>query len=379
MNEGKQEEFVGQASSALDDLTVDQLFRILFGNWKVLVLIPLSLSFFAYCGALFVRPTYTATTTFMVPQQQQSAAASVLQNLGVLGGVAGAAAGIKNPADQYISFLRSRSLGKAMIDRFDLKKKYSAKLTDDAILILERNALVYTGKDGIIGVDVTDQDPKFAADMANAYVEELGRLMTRLAITEAQQRRSFFEKLLNQAKINMEKAESELKSTGIDISALRVNPVISVGSLAQLQAQVTAAEIRLSALSGFATKNSPEYKMVTNEVQALRAQLHRISTSEVTTEKNENGYLDKYRDLKYQETLFELYARQYELARADEAKDGVVIQVVDYADVPEKKSGPKKLKIAILAGVVCAFGALIYVFVRHALRRQSQRVASFKE
>ena len=42
-------------------------------------------------------------------------------------------------------------------------------------------------------------------------------------------------------------------------------------------------------------------------------------------------YLRRARDLKYHETLYEFLGKQLEAARIDEAKDAVVVQVVDKA------------------------------------------------
>ncbi|MEI6804797.1 MAG: Wzz/FepE/Etk N-terminal domain-containing protein [Burkholderiales bacterium] len=162
-------------------------------NLRLLVLGPLVAGLLALAYSFTIPPTFTATTKFMPPQQQQSSAASLLAGLGALGGLAGAA-GIKNPADQYVAFLKSRSVQDALIDRFKLLDRYETKFRDDARNALGTNAQIASGKDGLITIDASDKDPTFAAQLANAHIEELGKLLNRLAVTEAQQRRLFFEK-----------------------------------------------------------------------------------------------------------------------------------------------------------------------------------------
>jgi uncharacterized protein involved in exopolysaccharide biosynthesis len=82
----------------------------------------------------------------------------------------------------------------------------------------------------------------------------------------------------------------------------------------------------------------------------------------------DSDYITKYRDFKYFETLFELFAKQYEMARVDESREGAVIQVVDAAQPPERKSKPKKALIAIMTTLAVGFALLLFVFVRQALR-----------
>src|SRR5690606_25295031 len=151
-------------------------------------------------GSYVIPPTYTAVTVILPPQQQQSAAMSLLQGLGALGGLAGATAGLKNPSDQYVSFVKSRSVSDALVKRFDLKQRYEKEFTEDALKALDDRTRVFNGKDGLIVIEVDDHEPRFSAQLANGYVEELGRLLSRLAVTEAQQRRAFFERQIEQVK-----------------------------------------------------------------------------------------------------------------------------------------------------------------------------------
>jgi len=317
-----------------------------------------------------VPPTFTATTRFLPPQQQQSAMASMLGQLGALGGLAGAAAGIKNPADQYVALLQSESVANALIDRFKLLERYDAEFKQDVRKTLSTLTTVKSGKDGIIQLDFDDKDPAFAARVANAYVTELGGLLNRLALTEAQQRRQFFEKQLEQTKIKLTQAQQALQAGGVNSAALKSDPQAAVTLVAQLQAQIAAKEVQLGAMRGYLTPNAPEFKLAQGELSALRAQLSKAETTEQSPVANGTNadYVARYRDFKYFETLFELFAKQYELARVDEAREGAVIQIVDPATPPERKSKPKKALIAVLTTLASGFVLLLWVFVRQAVR-----------
>jgi len=351
-----------------DEISLLDLLQTIVDNLRLLVLGPLAVGIAALGISFLIPPTYTAKTQFLPPQQQQSAAAGLLQSLGSLGGLAGAAAGIKNPADQYIAYMKSNAVKDALIDRFKLMERYSAKLRIDARTALEGKVRIASGKDGLISVEVDDKDPKFAADVANAYVEELRSVLARLAVTEAQQRRLFFEKQLVKAKDNLTAAEQALKVTGISDSVLKSNPASAVAGVAALKAQITAQEVKVGAMRGYLAETAPDFRQAMTELANLRAQLAKQDKAEDGNGAGQGDYISRYRDFKYHETLFELFAKQYELARVDEAREGAVIQVLDAAQPPERKSKPKKALIAIIATLASGFALLLFVFVRQALR-----------
>ena len=358
-----------------DEISLLDLLQTIVDNLRLLVLGPLAVGVTALGISFLIPPTYTAKTQFLPPQQQQSAAASVLASLGSLGGLAGAVGGIKNPADQFLAYMKSVTLQDSLIERFKLLERYEAKTKIDARLALTGNVRAASGKDGLISVEVDDKDPKFAAELANAHFEELGKLLGKLATTEAQQRRLFFEKQLTLAKDKLIQSEIALKATGVSGSVLKSNPASAVAAVAGLQASVTAQEVKLGAMRGYLAETAPDFKQAMNELANLRAQLakqEKDSPSISGKSTTEGDYITKYREFKYHETLFELFAKQFELAKVDEAREGAVIQVLDAAQVPERKAKPKKAMIAIIATLASGFALLLFVFVRQALSNAGQ-------
>ncbi len=373
-----------QTAPAMDDdeISLLDLLQTVVDNLRLLVLGPLAVGVAALGISFAVPPTYTAKTQFLPPQQQQSAAASMLASLGSLGGLAGAVGGIKNPSDQYIAFMKSNAVQDALIEQFKLKDRYNEDTLLDTRKELQANVRIASGKDGLMSVEVDDKDPQFAATLANAHVQELRVLMGKLAVTEAQQRRLFFEKQLAQAKDNLTAAEVALKGTGISDSVLKSNPASAVAAVASLKAQVTAQEVKLGAMRGYLAESAPDFKQAMAELANLRAQLAKqakqdegeapASTGALAGKDGKADYITNYRNFKYYETLYELFAKQYELARVDESREGAVIQVLDAAQPPERKSKPKKALIAIIATLASGFALLLFVFVRQALRNGSQ-------
>ena len=393
-----------------DEISLLDLLETVAEKLWLLIVGPLVVGLAALGISFLIPPTFTARTVIMPPQAQQSAAASLLSSLGALGGVAGAAAGIKNPNDQVVALLKSRTLADRMVDRFDLMVRYKTKLRQDARKGLETRTRIASGKDGLISIEVDDTSPEVAAQMAGAYIQELHKLMASLAVTEAQQRRVFFERQLKDAKDNMTKAEIALRSGGIEADVFKSSPQAAVTAVAQVQAQIAAQEVKLGAMRGYLTEAAPEFKQGITELQALRAQLAKLesnqrektssasasvglstgaagagsgagaaaaaSTPPVPAGDALSDYVSRFRDFKYFETLFELFAKQYEIARVDESREGAVIQIVDPAVAPEWKSKPKRGLIAVIAALAAGFALLLYVFVVKALRNAAQDAES---
>jgi uncharacterized protein involved in exopolysaccharide biosynthesis len=156
---------------------------------------------------------YTATATFLPPQQNQSSANALLSQFGGFSGLAGVRPGLKNPDDLYIAILKSRNVLEKVAKRFDLQNVYGAKTPADAIQNLQGRVTAVSSKDGIIAVGVDDRDPKRAADMANAIIEELDKSMQTFSLTEASRRRGFFEQQLRDARNKLTDAELQVERT----------------------------------------------------------------------------------------------------------------------------------------------------------------------
>ena len=324
-------------------------------HWKLLVIGPLVAGLAAFGIASLIPPTYTATTTLLPPQQQQSSTSSLLSSLGGLASLAGGA-GLRTPAEQYVSLMQSNTVSDRMIDQFKLMEVYDPKYRFEARLVLARNVHITIGKkDGLITVEVDDKSPQRAAAMANRYVDELRRMTDTIAVSEAQQRRKFFELQLRQTQEKLVQAQQALQASGFTEGALKAEPKSAGDAYARLRAEQTAAEVRLQTLRGSLSDNAPEVQQQQGTVLALRSQVAKLATPAGVA--SGPDYVGKYREFKYQETLFDLFARQYELARVDESREGGLIQVVDAAVPPEWKSKPKRLLIAV--GTMIASGFIL--------------------
>ena len=335
---------------------------------------------------VFLLPNqYEAATKIMPPQQAQSTATAMLGQLGALAGLAGKDIGLKNPSDLYVGIIKSRSIADAIIQQFDLQSYYHKKHLADTRKYLESHSEVEAGKDGLISIKYEDKDPKRAADIANAYVKQLYQVNQRLAISEASQRRLFFEKELETEKNLLADAEIELKktqeSTGLIELSGQADAIIR--SVAQLQSQLSGKQVQLEAMKSFATSENPDVIRTEQEIAALKTQLANVERTNklgagniaIPTRKIPQAgleYIRKLREVKYHEGLFEILAKQFEAAKIDEGKNAPIIQVVDAAVVPEVKAGPHR-SLIILGGAILGFIiGCFHVWISAAYSRMKQ-------
>jgi len=364
------------------DISLMDIALTLAKHKKKIVTYPIAFGVAGLVISFLLPVVYRANTKILPPQQNQSTASAMLSQLGGLAGGAGAALGIKNPNDLYISLLKSRALTDRIIQRFDLQKRYDQKFIEGTRKELDQKSQIGAGKDNIISIDVDDKEPKVAAAIANAYVEELTNLTNKFALTEASQRRVFYEKQLELAKDKMIAAETAL-STGIDSKGMMSVDAQSkavLETVARLRANISAKQIQLKSMQAFVTPNNTEYKRANQELLGMQDELSTLengvnnNTSSKSESKSANAEIlgkspkavetgtsniQLLRDVKYYQMLYEMLAKQFEVARLDEAKDIPLIQVLDKAEEPEHKFKPQRALITLGA----AFFGLLLSFI----------------
>ena len=383
----------GNTTLKHDDEEVNSLdlLTIIARKKFYIVGIPLLAGIIAGGLSLLMPNIYTGTASVLPPQQSQSGSSAILGQLGALGGMSGSALGLKNPSDLYIGMLNSRTVADRIIDRFKLQSVYETKTLTDTRLTLSSSSTIGSGKEGIIVIDVKDKDPKRAAALANGYVEELQRLTQTLAITEASRRRLFFEKQLLQSKQLLVDAEVSLKVMQEKSGLIQLNGQAEalIKSSADLRAQIASKEVALSAMQTFATGSNPEYMRARQELVGLREQLKKMESGLNQGSGDllvgsgripEAGleYVRRVRDVKYAETIFELMSKQFEIAKLDEAKDSSIIQVLDVAIVPDKKSKPNRGVIVVSTILFVGILTMFWILASEFLRKMKENPAQLR-
>jgi uncharacterized protein involved in exopolysaccharide biosynthesis len=338
---------------------------------------------------VFLLPkTYTANAKILPPQQSQSMgamAAAAVSQLGPLAALAGQSLGVRNPSDTYVAMLRSETVANGLIDRFFLKIVYKEKLREYARKRLESATEIKVGqKDGVISISVEDHDPQRAADLANGYVEELEKLTKILNVTEAGKRRLFFEREVKTENEELANAEVALKQTQEKTGLILLDSQsrAMIESVTSLRAHIAAQEVKVQAMRSFATAENPDLVLAEQELATMRAQLDRLergrgkrSIADVAIENVPTAgleYVRKLRDVKYHEALFTLLAKQYEAAKIDEARDALIVQQMDRAAPPERKSWPPRAALVLASTLLALIVAILAVFLMEALERAKE-------
>lgn len=384
----KKQQHIPQDSNGIG---VIEIITVIGEEKRTVFWIALVLTLAGLCISLLMANIYTAKTTFLPPQQNQSGAAAALASLGSLAGLAGGSIGVKSPDEMYVALLQSESLQNNLIQQFKLQALYGQKTLSGTRNVLKSIVKITADKkSGIISIEADDKSPTFAAQLANAHVEQLHKLLDRLAVTEAQQRRMFFEQLIVKAKEALAVAElaSKKAQETSGIVSLDAQTASSIKVAAELRAQIALREVQIRAMGSYATSQNSDMQRLAAELAALHSQLDKLEQGTGQTQKPSNdktsdalANLRAFREVKYQEAVLETLIKQYELARVEEAKEGPLIQQVDIAIVPERKSKPKRALIVIMAAMGGLMLGLLVAFLRNALRKATsdpELAASFK-
>jgi len=363
--------------------------------WEWLALLKAKRKFvllMALCGGLvtgtyafLMKPIFTATAVIMPPQQQQSAATAMLGQLAPLAALSGHDIGMKSPSDVFIGMLRSRTIADNMIAKFKLQARYHARDLTATRLQLTSRTQISTGKDTLIRISVEDENPRASAELANAYVTELHDQNSRLALSESADRQTFFDQQLQAERNALAQAETELRETQQSTGMVQVSSQVDATfkSIAQLRAEMTLKEVELQRLRQSATADHPEVIRSQAELGVLRSQLARleesgkekgplVSVAQMPSAALE--YLRRLREVKYHEAVMETLAKQFEAARLDVSNDAPVIQVVDTAIAPDRKTRPQRLQMTLIGGILFGLLACALILARHGFATVSKLI-----
>jgi uncharacterized protein involved in exopolysaccharide biosynthesis len=302
--------------------------------------------------------------------------------MGALAGVQGG----KSNEQLYVAMMRSQTIQDALIKRYGLRKRWDSHSIEDARQRLTKNVAVLVEKhSGLIKITAEDPDPVFAANLANSHIEELQKLLDRVATTEAQQRRVFYESQIAKTQANLADAEMRYRQaqekSGIQVASLLAESALRTST--ELRSKITTLEIQLQASRQFVTATNPDVQRVAGELAALRARLKELEqgSGHSVTNQNQQATVQAYRELKIQEAKLDAIVRQLEVAKIDEAKEGVPLQIVDQAIPAERRASPKRTFIVMGAAVLGLLIGLVIAALRaffRRFRRDPQNTARFR-
>ncbi len=363
-----------------------------------------SAAFAISLGIAFLVPKQYESSIRIMPPDQGSASTMMLAALASHGGALGALSGLSgglfsghSTTALFIDLLHSGTVSGHLIDRFKLQTVYHKRYRVDAAKTLARHTSITDDKrSGVITVVVQDNDPARARDLAQGYIEELNGLVTRTTDSSARQERVFIEGRLQKARVDLEKAQlamSEFSSINGTVD-FKEQARSMVDASVRLEAELLTQQSELESLRQIYGNENIRVRESEARIGMLRRELFKLSgtskpiASPVPSSADAGGadladlypalrqlprlavpYADLYREVKVQEGVYELLTQQYEMARIQEAKDTPVVSVIDPAGIPEKKSFPPRLLLALILTALTTLAAATYLVMQ---RRWSQ-------
>jgi len=329
---------IDSGRESLDPLRlIRRRIRFLAVNIGVISLVAL--------GVSFLLPKWYSARAVLLPPTEEESALSLSQLLPRgLGGLK--LPGAPTLSDLFVSVLKSRTVGDRIVERFRLVDRYGLPDREKALKELDGHTKLSLGDEGTIAISVEDRDPKVAAQMANAYVEELDNFNRLTRTSTARRTRQFIEERLGVVEHDLASAENSLSSyqqrKNVALLSPEARGQAEIG--AGIMAQKLALEVKLNVLRQSLVESSEEVRRVKEELTAVERQLGTLPQAGVAT-------MRLWRDLKVQEQLFELLTAQLEEARIRETRDTPTVQVLDAAVPPLHKSRPKR-SLVVLAGMM---------------------------
>jgi len=360
------------------------LARIIAKRFRMICFVTLSAAVVSLIYSLTLSNIYTAKTLILPKPEDKGLKSALLGQLGGLENLVGGAVEGSNAAELYVSMLKSEVLRDRIIDRFKLLEIFNKKYRAEVYRTLDKKVSVSASKkDGIVTLTVDDKDPKRAANIANAFTEELERLAVRLNVAGAGQNRAFLEQRLSSAKAALAKAEDDLKEFQGKHKAVNVTEQskATIEGVAQLRAKLAAFEVELATVRRQYTDTNWRVKNLATTVASMRAQVAKLEGTDGDSAIPSVGtmpalgkeYVRRMREFKIQEALVEQLTKQFELASLNEAKDIAPFQVMQLAEVPEMKSKPSRLKIVAAASSFALLVSILMCFVLENITRMPEQ------
>jgi tyrosine-protein kinase Etk/Wzc len=340
---------------------------------------------------LFCSPNlYKTAARLLPPQQNLTMSAQILDTMGarfspgggaagqagLMGGAASTLLGLKSPAEMFVAMMTSDLVVDHIIDRFHLMKPLNKRYREDAReKLLKKYVNISAGKkDNTISIEITWRDRRVAVEMANAFIEELDRLLQNLAIQETKGRLAFLEKERGQSLQKLSKAEESMRKFSEQHGVLQIETQTrgAIQYIASLRAEIDAKEVQGKVLRYQATPGNPDLIKLETAVNALKEKLRNaesqlencmgdvcLPTSKTPALTLE--YIRLFRETKFQESLYLLYSKMVEIARLDLARDFAVVQVISPAPMPERRAN-KRIIPSIIAGLITFFVMVLIAF-----------------
>lgn len=353
---------------------LDALLTLL--KWKRFLIVNVLVVAVVVAGLSLLLPNwYQGEATILPPENQQQ----VLNFGGLVPGIIGGMdlPMMASPSDILAAIADSRVVAESVITALDLQQKYDTDMMEMAVRSFHGNLAISVLDNGIVRLQYEDRDPELAAQVTNRLVWELDRVNRNVSVTRARASREFIEERLVEARLALRDAEDSLVAfqTANRAISLDDQTKAQIDILAQLYSEKSLAQLEVDLLLRTLDSSHPKVRSQLNRVEELQKQIHRLEFGEDNAA--DSGYLltrplvdlpdlgielaRLTREVKIQETIFELLTSQYEQAKIEESKTTSTISVLDRASIPELKSRPKRSILVLLAMLISLTLSLVWI------------------
>jgi len=389
-----------------DEVNLLDYWRVLKKRgWMILGLTFVSVFVAGFYTYFMMTKIYESKASILAPKESGGGGAGLAAALAASGAgqfLGGLLPGGGSNKDVFVAILKSRTMAQDLVERFNLKEYYKAKYTEDTIKGLQGATDISVSKEGVISVKVEDKDPKLAADIANAYVTNLDRLFAKLGTTDASRQRAFITDRLEKTEKALRQAEEALRRFQENNKAIVVQEQAKAGieEAAKVKGAIVAAEAQLEFMRSFSTENNPQVLAQKRQLEEMKRQLAQMQYGlgmELPSETRNPGqprkefhvpfakmpelgmeFIRLMREVKVQETVFNLLTAQFEQAKINEARDMPTVQLLDKAVPAERKSKPKTVLNMAIAGALSLFVGIFLAFFLEYLERVRKQEAGPK-
>jgi uncharacterized protein involved in exopolysaccharide biosynthesis len=250
-----------EPTDKVDELNLLDLWRMLIRRWKMITVLFLASIFGALIICWLLPKTYQAQTTVIPLEAPQGGIASTLN---AIGGLTGISLGESTPAEKLVAVLQSRTVTESIISRLNLLPELFPPLSFPISLLpflrpqptlesgvrkmqLDVTEIAVDTKSNLISIAVEHRKPERAAQIANAYIEELDKFMNANALTLAKKKRILIEQQIADAKEKMRSAEDKLRGYQEDkrLLAPDLQAEAAIKGLSDLKAEIISKEVQL--------------------------------------------------------------------------------------------------------------------------------------
>ena len=377
-----------------DELSLLDMAYMVWRRWRLVVAVCAVAAIVTFAVSKLMPKFYESTATVVAPKE--GSGNSLLSGLAAYGLIQ-QVPGLSIPTlpsftpnrDLLVGVLKSRTIGQAIVDKFELRARYRARYLDDAITDLKNATTISVSREGVISVKVEDRDPALAAAMANHYVELLDQFVGQYGTGEAGRQKTFLTGQLARARVDLDSAEQALRRFQEQNRAIVLQEQTkgAIEAAARLKGEIIAAQVQLQVMRNFATDANPEIIAIRRRIEEMNRQLAQMQYGEAPARQADGRDRGDFtvpfarvpgvglelvrmtRDVKIQEVLVTLLTQQLEQARIAEARDTPVVQSLDRAVPAERHSRPRAVLNAGLAGVAALVVSVSAAIVLETRRR----------